>query len=326
MNHRLRCAALVLLACVGSVVALAAPASAVGSTVHGIHFRSGAPVRYGDPGFAHFGHTYYVYGTSQGAGFPVASSSRYNGTYTSRGAVLKDPPSWVGTAPTLGKRMWAPEVFRVNAGHRWKYVLYYSAWDHSQRRNCIGVATSSYPTHGFHPAAGPICAPRGEPSRAEAIDPTYFVSNKGHRYMIFKTSLHNRSAWKIWALPMDGSGVRPTGALPRVKLTPRNRMESPFIVHSVGKIWLFVSRNWYNQCNYVTQAWSAPEMWSGSFTYRRTLLAPSTTGEKCGNGGASMFHAGGALRTVFFSHGSSLHSKRHDDVATIWFHTAPYVG
>lgn len=303
-------------ACLASVLGIAAllaigtPAGATAASVQRID------LNYGDPGFAYFDGTYYVYGTSQGSGFPVASSSRYNGTYTSRGAILRNPPSWVGTAPTLGKRMWAPEVFRVSGPHRWVYVLYYTAWDAKAARNCIGVASSLYPTHGFTPTAGPICAPRSQPASAEAIDPTDFVSTAGARYMIFKTSVGNRSDWKIWALPMNALGTKPTGIPPRVKYAASNRMESPSLIHHGGRIWLFVSRNWYNQCNYLTQAFSAGQMWAGAFTFQRTLLS-AANGLPCGNGGAGVINVGNSTRMVFFSHGSAISNPRRDETATI---------
>jgi hypothetical protein len=311
VRNRIRQVGIVIIGCVALMLAMASPAGATGSTVRGIG------LDYGDPGFAEFDGTYYVYGTSRGAGFPVASSPRYNGTYTARGTILRRPPGWIGKAPSLGKRMWAPEVFRVSANYQWEYVLYYTAWDAKQKRNCIGIAASAHPTHGFSPVAGPICAPRGEPANAEAIDPTYFVSDVGKRYLIFKTSVANTSRWKIWALPMDGFGLHPTGALPRVKLAPSHIMESPSIVRHNGRIWLFASRNWYNQCNYLTEAWSARSLWGGTFTFRRSVLNPSTTHLACGNGGASVVNLAGHTRTVFFSHGGALSTPRTDRVATI---------
>jgi hypothetical protein len=311
VRSRTRRFGIVVVGCVALVLAMGSPAVATGNTVKGIG------LDYGDPGSAEFDGTYYVYGTSRGGGFPVASSPRYNGTYTDRGAILKRPPGWVGSAPTLGKRMWAPEVFRVNANYQWEYVLYYTAWDAKQGRNCIGIADSAYPTHGSGRVGGPICAPPGEPSNAEAIDPTYFISDAGKRFLIFKTSVANTSRWKIWALPMDGLGLHPTGALPRVKLAPDHIMESPSIVNHNGTVWLFVSRNWYNQCNYLTEAWSAGSLWGGTFTFRRSVLNPSTTGLACGNGGASVANLSGSTRTVFFSHGSALSNTRRDRVATI---------
>lgn len=241
-----------------------------------------------DPGFSYFNGRYYLYGT--GENFPVVSSKTWSGAYGGGHTTLAPgkAPKDLGTCGQFGNAEWAPQVFRTKNGTL--YVMYYSSCAKTKdkkTRSCLGVATSSSPSGGFTPVAGPICAPPAAGSGAEAIDPSpYQVS--GRRYMLFKTSIGNKSGWKIWAVRMNATGThRAKGARARVILPATAIAEAPFAVNHGGKVWLFVARHWFNSCQYSTDVYEASSI-TGPFNRKVTnLLGRANTG-LCGPGGASV--------------------------------------
>lgn len=252
---------------------------------------------FADPGLVWTGSVYALYGT--GAGFPAASAEGYTDTFRAQGDSLPvaSLPGWVGIAPGWGgRRLWAPSVVKVGS----EYVMYYTAWHGAQGRNCIGVATSATAFGRFTPRGTAFCAPAGAGSGAEAIDPSAYVSAEGNCYMMFKTSIANARAWKIWAKPM-GRNCRTFGATAKVKINAASRMEAPSVVRHGGHVWLFVSRNDYKSCAYNVQVWRADSLWAGTFraANSRVILNQGNTG-KCGPGGATVINLpGGGTRIAF---------------------------
>ncbi len=273
------------------LVGVASPASAAPRSVHLTN------VNYADPGLVWTSHGYYaLYGT--GPGFKVATSTSINGHFQPAGDSLRvsDLPSWVGVNPSWGgRRLWAPSVTRVGS----TYVMYYTAWNGSRGRQCIGIATSTNPLGYFRPVGTPICAPSGEPAAAEAIDPSAYVAKDGACYMVFKTSVTNTSRWKIWAKPM-GKNCRTFGGTAKVKINGTYGVEAPSVVRHGGHVWLFVSRHDYSTCGYNVQVWRTSTLWTGTFSSgsTRALLNQRTTG-RCGPGGATVVQGPSGTRIAF---------------------------
>ena len=90
---------------------------------------------------------YYMYMTSDdlgGSGFNVYRSKQLNYWENLGPAYLPDPYSWAIT------RLWAPNAIKIGD----TYYLYYSAYNHTTKRNGISVATSKTPYGPFHEYEG----------------------------------------------------------------------------------------------------------------------------------------------------------------------------
>lgn len=264
-----------------------------------------------DPGFSHFGNTFYIYGT--GGGFPVTTSAKWNGPYSATRSTLGKGPSQPGTCGNFGSAHWAPQVFRYQK----LYVMYYTACHHETSgadRNCVDVATSSSPLGPFNTVNGPFCAPAAAGKGAEAIDPSPYQRN-GHRYLLFKSSLGNASAWKIWAVPMNASGTKRAGKA-KVIEAPSARMEAPFAVNHGKYVWLFVARGGFSSaCDYSTDVFRASTI-HGPWTRVGALLTSKNTG-LCGPGGASLTSANGQTYIAYHAWTSTAHTQRVAYVAKI---------
>jgi len=274
------------------VVGAALPAQAAPSTIHD------TGLDLADPGFIQTDEGVTIHGT--GFGFPASTAPFYNGTYA---PIPPEPsmtelPDWVGVAPTLGRRLWAPSVIQVGS----TYVMYYTAWHARQKRNCLGIATSSSVREGFEASGGPICAPQAAGEDAEAIDPSAYLSAEDNCYMVFKTSQGNTKNFKIWAKPM-GKDCITRGFSPKVKLQHKGRMEAPFVLNPRevdGGVYLFVSRKDYVGCDYNIEVWRADSLWEGTFLPqdKKVLLDQESSG-LCGPGGATPIDTPFGTRIAF---------------------------
>lgn len=263
-----------------------------------------------DPGFSHFGNTFYLYGT--GGSFPVSTSTKWNGPYSAPKPTLGKGPRQPGSCGRFGSAHWAPQVFRYQK----TYVMYYSACHlvAGATRNCVDIATASSPTGPFNTVTGPLCAPAGAGRGAEAIDASPYQRN-GHRYLLFKSSLGNASGWKIWAIPMNASGVRTQGAA-KVIESAASRMEAPFAVNHGRYVWLFVARGGFSTaCNYSTDVFRATTI-HGPWTRVGAVLTSASTG-LCGPGGASLTFADGHPYIAYHAWTGPGHQQRVAYVARI---------
>jgi beta-xylosidase len=206
----------------------------------------------------------------------------------------------------FGTAHWAPQVFHTGN----QYVMYYTACHQetaTANRNCVDVATSTSPAGPFNTVTGPLCAPAAAGRGAEAIDPSPY-QHGGHRYLLFKSSLGNTSAWKIWTVPMNSSGVKPTGAA-KVTETATSRMEAPLAVYHGRYVWLFVARGGFSTaCDYSTDVFRATAI-HGPWTRVGALLTSAGT-RLCGPGGASVASANGQTYIAYHAWTSSSHQQR----------------
>lgn len=256
-----------------------------------------------DPGFIATDAGVTIYGTGRVKGekgaFPASSAAFFNDTYSPQHNSLSELPGWIGVAPSMGRRLWAPSVQEVNG----TYVMYYTAWHQARGRNCIGVATSQYASSSFMPQGPPICAPIERDGKApEAIDPSAYISAEGNCYMVFKSSMHNKRRFKIWAKPM-GTDCTTRGSRPKLILWQKHRIEAPFVLNPAaveGGVYLFVSRHRYKTCAYDIQVFRADSLWEGNFSRSNSkVLFNQEMSGLCGPGGATPVDTPSGTRIAF---------------------------
>ena len=299
-----------------SASALVAPAGAASIG----HSRLVVHGNFPDPGFAHFGKYYYLYAT--GTGFPVRRATSPTGPYRSIGNTMAHVPSWVGTSST-GRHLWAPDVHAVRYSNgTTHYVMYFTGYRKGWGSNCVGVAVSGYPDHGFAAYGSPICALHSD---HEAIDPSAYRQANGSRWIVFKTNIGNRSDFRIQAVQMESAygGIRPVAGTRRTLVSsPTAKMEAPTLISHGGRVWLFLARGDYSvhssdpaKCSYSTDVWSAATLTS-PFARVRTVLSSASTG-LCGPGGATVIQDGSTTRIAFHSWASKKVGTK-----TTWFREA----
>lgn len=260
-----------------------------------------------DPGFSKLGGSYYLFKT--GRGFRNTTSDSPRGSYGSLTTSMlpEHEPPWMGrTRRTARWRAWAPNVFAVTIDGSPRYVMYFTAYHETKRTNCIGVALSRSPRVGYKFVPGStICSPwAAAPHHYEAIDPTHYRAADGVRYLLYKTSEHNKKNWQIRAVRMNRYGTRP--AIPKADraVMARNQisghMEAPSILRRNGSVWLFTSRGrWNHGCDYHTDVWRADKFWGGTFRFVKNILTVATTHGLCGPGGAHVIRSGGKTFIAF---------------------------
>ena len=256
-----------------------------------------------DPGFAKFGSTYFLYRTA--AHFDVSNSASPDGGYTVPEPSMPALPGWVGPAPSGSRHLWAPDVFSVDEGERDLYVMYFTGYYPGTAArpcgaNCIGVATSAAPSHGFVARAHPICA---KAPKYEAIDPTMYLTPGGDRYLVFKRHETPDGAYAIRAIQMDsarGLYPLPGGVRRTLVFSPNKMMEAPSLIEHGHRVWLFLARRDWHDCSYATDAWSAGSLIRGRFTRADWVLTSAST-RLCRPGGASVLRDGASTRIAFHS-------------------------
>ncbi|MFF0344324.1 family 43 glycosylhydrolase [Kribbella sp. NPDC004875] len=284
----------------GLVAGSVLPADAAGpSSVRRVGTQS-----FADPGFAHFGSSYYLYRTGAGFGARSTSGSGWSAIHNSMTSI----PAWVDHGSPL---LWAPEVFQSKDSHGTLYVMYFTGQSSSRHVHCIGVATSRHPASGFVGGSKPVvCSPwvsRGY----EAIDPAAYRAKDGKRYLIYKSDYRNASGFQIRAVQMDTqTGTRVVGSS-IAKIVSSSKIEGPSVIAHGGKVWLFTSRGDYVNCSYNTDVWSASTFWGGRFTRVKTLMSTAST-KLCGPGGATVITVGTTTRVAFHAYVDANHNGVKD--------------
>ncbi len=290
-SGRARALVLTVLATAGLIVGGSTPAQAAAPG----HARQVTTVGFADPGFNHFGSRYYIYAT--GDHFPVRSSTSPTGPYSKSMNSMPAIPKWVGLSPKRSHDLWAPSVFRTTDSGRPLFVMYFTGFRKGWGANCVGVATSRSPDHGFQPVGHPICATRSD---HEAIDPSQYRTADGTRWILFKTDVGNVSDFRIEAIHMR-QGITPDLKTRRtIVSSPDKRMEAPSMIAHGHRVFLFLSRGDYTNCSYSTDVWSA-KSFKSTFSPVRTVMSTASTG-LCGPGGATVLTDGAATRIAFHAY------------------------
>lgn len=254
-----------------------------------------------DPGFSKFGSSYYVYATggadAQGHGdgiLPIFRGSSTTSTFTKVANAYPKNPAGLHAE-------WAPHVV-ARGGH---YFMFFTAATGSSP-HCIYWAVASQPTGNFGTPHLLTCA--NQPGW-EAIDPTVYTTATGTNYVVWKRGHYTTPGFphgdfeiRARKLTFTGtsakftSGNNPSLLLARAYNTVV--MEAPSLIAHGGKVWLFVSRDRFDDNNYHTDAWVAPRFGPG-FTFSNHVMA---TGQGYGNGpgGAEVLtDTGGTVRIAY---------------------------
>jgi hypothetical protein len=247
------------------------------------------------------GAAWYIY-FGGGERIRGAKARTATGRYSAQ-PVLLGPQGWFSSAkgsPDGSHELWAPAVFPVGD----HYVMYFAAWNAQQQRRCLGIAVGDDPLGEFHLArTEPICAPRAADAgttKASAIDPSFYRNSAGQRFMLFQAGVRNRVNVAIWSYRMQQNGIGFASPSPHVVLRAAgpglgSSIENPQMIKHDGRLFMFVSANFWHGCRYHTDVYAARR--NGPF--RRTdtpirLLSRANT-RLCGPGGASVTNDGAKI-------------------------------
>ena len=312
MPHRLR--ATMVVALVGSLaLMLGSPASSVvGPTAApgpvdgsgGDDVRRLLDVPFADLGFYTEGRSRYIYSTghdlASGRAFRVSRYDEATGKYGLPRASMLERPKWVGPRGSRHDRgevhMWGPHVWKRSVPGPRDYVMYFSG---SKRggSDCIGMAVAETPMGPFVPKPRPMrCTDRG----ATLIDPAYFRTRGGLRYLVYKRHHYRPMAVGIWAVRVRPDGTRRAGARPFLVIDGgRRQIEAPSVVARNGRVYTFASRLRYASCAYRTVVYVARAL-RRPFRSLGTLSLHRRNGQPfCGPGGAEVRNVQGTYRIVF---------------------------
>jgi beta-xylosidase len=208
-----------------------------------------------DPMAAVTGSVYYAYAT--GDLFPILRSTDLV-TWTSAGTAFTTTPSW------SHGNSWAPSVlvmpvtstrgcpgFNLPLGAPCFYLYYTGKSGYADGRNCIGVATSRWPDHGFvdHGVLRLTTGTKigcGDWFGYSNIDPAPFVDLDGSAYLYFETgrSADGKVAATISGIRLATDLVHATGSR-KALITgtdPWEKRGSDFIVEGP---WMHRRGAWY---------------------------------------------------------------------------------
>ena len=261
-------------------------------------------VPFADPGYYVERGIRYIYATGHdletGRAFRVSSYDKSTGVYGAPRPSMLVRPRWVGPRGSRHDRgevhMWGPHVWKRPAPGRLDYVMYFSA---SRRggSDCIGMAVAASPLGPFAPQPRPLrCSDPG----ATLIDPAYFRTRSGVRYLLFKRHRYRPKEVAIWAVRVRANGKPRPGARGfRVIDGRRRQIEAPSVVTRRGKTYVFTSRRAYDTCGYETVAYVAPALKRPFRSLGRLKLRRPNGRRFCGPGGAEVRNVRGTFRMVF---------------------------
>lgn len=181
------------------------------------------PGLYADPNIVVFGHTYYIYPTTDGfAGWQASSFTCWSSNdlvnWVNRGIVL-DLPKDISWAKS---HAWAPTIAFKNG----KYFFYYSADGN------IGVAVGDSP-------AGPFKDPLGKPlikkglKAGQMIDPMVFMDDDGSAYLYWGQGECHAVKLNSDMISCDTSKI--------LSFKPEGYNEGPFMIKRKGIYYLMWS-------------------------------------------------------------------------------------
>lgn len=180
-----------------------------------------------DPTIIRTPQGYYATGTSSewAPHFPVYYSVDLK-SWKQVGYIFNKTPVWA-----MGS-FWAPEYYKIKN----TYYVYYAARRKSDHIECIGVATSKYPDHGFTDHG--VIIEFGK----EAIDP-FIYNDNGQLYITFKAyGLDNRPIELVAKkLTSDGLKVQSDDVISLLKDDNRKGMEGQCFLKHGKYYYLFYS-------------------------------------------------------------------------------------
>jgi len=184
------------------------------------------PGDFADPSITSTNSSYYAVGTSSewAPHFPIFASKDLL-HWQQAGYVFDKAPVW-----TSGS-FWAPEYYQLNG----TYYVYYTARRKSDGHSYIGVATSSYPDHGFEDH-GVLLA-----FGTESIDP-FIYNDNGQLYMSFKAYGLDDRPIELLGIKLSADGLKTEGeTFSLLKDDNREGMEGQSILKRGAYYYLFYS-------------------------------------------------------------------------------------
>jgi len=228
---------------------------------------------------------YYQYATGNGIGYKTSTNLT---AWTGQPDVFSSIPAWVAGSISGVTNIWAPDISFWGG----QYHLYYAVSTFGSNKSCIGHATRASLTTGSWTDHGSvICSNVGTTDNWNAIDPNVIVDDAGQAWMDFG------SFWNgIMLIKLDSTGARADTAAPQ-NIARNSSIEGPFIIHTCGYYYLFVS---FGSCC------------SGAYDYNiRVGRSTSVTGPYVDKAGTNMLNGGG---TLLVTGNSTWHAPGHNAV------------
>jgi GH43 family beta-xylosidase len=204
------------------------------------------PADVADPYILQVGHEYFMYATNpwaEATNIPVWGSTDLD-HWRELGDALPVLPHWA-----LPQRTWAPSILALPG----RYVMYFTAEDRANARQCLGTAVSTNPVGPFTPDQQILeCQLIHHPG---SIDGMTFVDH-GTPYLLWKSddnALHRPST--LWSARLSPDGLRlvtaPVPLLRDDEHWEAYTIEAPAMVHKAGQYWLFYSGNYLASTAYA---------------------------------------------------------------------------
>jgi beta-xylosidase len=199
-----------------------------------------------DPFVFRAGDTYYAYATASGGQNIQRATSQDLIHWELTADAMPNLASWV--RPT-DSRTWAPEVISI-ADH---YVMYYTAYDTTSGKQCVGAAVAAKPENSFrdrsdHPL---VC----QPDLGGTIDPSPF--REGDKLYLYFKNDGNCCAitTSIYVQELSADGLqllgKPTALIENNEFWEGQVIEAPTMFKHDKGYYLFFSANDYSGASYA---------------------------------------------------------------------------
>ncbi len=241
---------------------------------------------FADPFVLRHEGSYYGYATNSGAGRVQLITSPDLDNWSLVGDVLTGLPDWA-----IDNYTWAPSVAKV--GDKW--LLYYTVRERASGLQCISSAVATTPSGPFiDGSTEPLVCQR---SLGGSIDPSPFIDDDGHLFLLFKSDAVVRGqAASLWSVPLtpDGRGL---GWFP-IELAKADRawenrvVEAPSMFEEDGVFFVLYSGNHWGTPAYATGYLSCTTP-IGPCTKPPNNVILGSHGSQKGPGGAEVFERSG---------------------------------
>jgi beta-xylosidase len=137
-----------------------------------------------------------------------------------------------------------------------RWVLYYTARDRTSGFQCVSRAVASHPEGPYvDDSTTPFVCDR---TMCGAIDPSPFVDDDGHAYLLWKSDENDmrcRRPSRLWSQPLTADGLAlvctPAPLLAVDRSWEGPLIEAPAMLRHHDRYLLFYSANWYESADYA---------------------------------------------------------------------------
>jgi beta-xylosidase len=203
---------------------------------------------FADPHVIAIDGVYHAYATGNLTNAIQYSTSKDLITWTPTDEALSRRPFW---QPSSNGLTWAPEVAQTSAG----FVMYYTARDVAEGKQCLAVAVAPAPEGPFEDRSEKpfLC----QYDLGGSIDPSPFTDTDGKRYLLWKNDGNCCGIrTKLYMQQLSDDGLELVGEAKDLGVEndrpwERNLIEGPNLILQDGTYYLFFSANDYNSRNYA---------------------------------------------------------------------------